>query len=223
MPSEYAINITAAVYGHPKGPRWRLPQWQLAHGEKVFLAAPSGAGKSTLLSTLAGLLPVSSGELNVLGEPLQQRPIAQNAFWRARHLGIIFQELNLLDYLSCLDNILLAAHFARNRQTGLPEKAAQLMSQLNLPTGLLHQPARLLSVGQRQRVAIARALINDPPLILADEPTSALDDNNSRDFITLLFEQVRERQCTLVFASHDRHLGAQFDQTLHLDELSQPL
>ena len=220
---EHAINIAELEYGHRQGPRWRLPKWQLAAGQTVFLEAPSGAGKSTLLNLLAGLLSPTKGELRVLGEPLHQRHAAQRAPWRARQLGIIFQNLNVLDYLSCLDNIRLAAHFAHRHEQDTGAKAADLLQRLNLPDSILHTQASQLSVGQRQRVAIARALINDPPLILADEPTSALDDTNSRDFMNLLFDLVRERGCTLVFASHDRSLGERFDQQIQLSEVSQPL
>ncbi|MDO6748160.1 ABC transporter ATP-binding protein [Gilvimarinus sp. 1_MG-2023] len=223
MPSSAAIDVNAITYGHNHGPHWHLPSWQVLAGQAVFLQAPSGAGKSTLLSVLAGLQPVQSGQLKVLGEPLHKRRTAQTAPWRARQLGIIFQDLNLLDYLSCLDNILLAAHFGKNKQPRLEQKAHQLLQRLNLPADILHKKACALSVGQRQRVAIARALINDPPLLLADEPTSALDDNNSQDFMTLLFELVRERQCTLILASHDRRLSREFDQHIALCDLSQSL
>ncbi|WP_020209968.1 ABC transporter ATP-binding protein [Gilvimarinus chinensis] len=219
----FAIDISDIQYGHRKGPSWLIPRWQVAVGATVFMQAPSGAGKSTLLNVLAGLLPVRSGTLTVLNEPLHARRPAQTAPWRARNLGVIFQSLNLLDYLSCLDNILLAAHFAKNRQTGLSESARELMQKLNLPDKLLHKKAGELSVGQRQRVAIARALINNPALILADEPTSALDDENGADFIALLFDLVRERNCTLVFASHNKSLGDYFGQHIFLQDLSRPL
>ncbi|MDO3383222.1 ABC transporter ATP-binding protein [Gilvimarinus algae] len=218
-----AIDITGLEYGHPKGQHWQLPRWQVPAGQTVFLAAPSGAGKSTLLSVLAGLLPVSAGQLSVLGEPLHHRRAAQTAPWRARQLGIIFQNLNLLDYLSSLDNILLAAHFAGRRKSDTTAAARELLARLNLPEALVHRRASELSLGQRQRVAIARALINNPPLILADEPTSALDEDNSRDFMALLFALVRERGCTLLFASHDQRLSDAFDQRLNLNDVSLPL
>lgn len=221
MPNDYAIDITDIEYGHKNGPRWRLPRWQITAGQTIFMQAPSGAGKSTLLNVLAGLIPVSSGQLTILQEPLHER--RQTAPWRARHLGVIFQSLNLLGYLSCLDNILLAAHFANNREPQLADKASKLMTRLNLPQQLLHKKASELSVGQRQRVAIARALINDPPMILADEPTSALDQDNTQDFMALLFELVRERNCTLLLASHDQRLGSAFDQHTSLSDLIQPL
>lgn len=218
-----AIDVQDLSYGHSNGPQWRLPRWQLFAGQSVFLNGPSGSGKSTLLSLLAGLVPAQSGTLNVLGESLQPLRQRKAAPWRARQLGIIFQGLNLLDYLSCLDNIRLAAHFAGNNQAQLDDEAAQLMRRLNLPERLLHQRSDQLSVGQRQRVAIARALINKPALILADEPTSALDNANTQDFMTLLFELVQEYRCTLVFASHDTRLGASFEQQLELRELCHAL
>ncbi|UTF61829.1 ATP-binding cassette domain-containing protein [Gilvimarinus sp. DA14] len=221
--AEFSININQIEYGHPRGPQWRLPRWQVAAGQTIFMQAPSGAGKSTLLHVLAGLLPVHHGELTVLNEPLHLRRPAQTAPWRAQQLGIIFQSLNLIDYLSCLDNILLAAHFAQNHDSGLARKAQELLAQLNLPPQLLQKKASELSLGQRQRVAIARALINDPALILADEPTSALDSDNRQDFINLLFTMVRQRNCTLIFASHDHSLSQKFNQRLALKELAQPL
>jgi putative ABC transport system ATP-binding protein len=154
----------------------------LAAGRSLFLHGPSGCGKSTLLGLLAGVLLARSGQVEVLGSDWAQLGAARRDAFRADHVGYLFQQFNLLPYLSLRENVLLPCRFSlRRRQrasqrSGSPERAADaLLEQVGLPPALWHQPASQLSVGQQQRVAAARALIGEPELVIADEPTSALD------------------------------------------------
>lgn len=184
------------------------------------MRGPSGAGKSTFLSLLAGMLLPSSGTLEVLGEaPDSKRAGARDRF-RADHLGVIFQQFNLVPYLTALGNVTLPCRLSKTRLARTapsPEKSGEhLLSQLAIPESHWHQPVQALSIGQQQRVAAARALIGAPELILADEPTSALDTDNRDRFLDLLLGLAAERQSSVVFVSHDRGLAGHFHHQLNL-------
>jgi putative ABC transport system ATP-binding protein len=139
-------------------------------------------------------------------------------------VGVIFQQFNLLPYLSVLDNVMLPCRFSPSRAArcaGGPLAAAQsLLRRVALPEALWARPARLLSVGQQQRVAAARALIGAPELVIADEPTSALDEELRDDFMAMLLDECRAGGAALVFVSHDRRLAAAFEHRLDLRTLN---
>ncbi len=213
--------------------RWRgasadalfIPQLQLAAGRSLFLHGPSGCGKSTLLGLLAGVLVASAGRVSLMGQDWATLGGAARDARRARHVGVIFQQFNLLPYLSVLDNVLLpcrfsAARAARCAPTPLAA-ARQLLQQVSLPEAAWARPAAMLSVGQQQRVAAARALIGRPELVIADEPTSALDAALRDDFMALLLGECRASGATLVFVSHDERLAVQFDEQLSLPRLNE--
>jgi putative ABC transport system ATP-binding protein len=196
----------------------------LAAGESVLLLGASGSGKSTLLSLICGIVVPESGRVRVCGTDLTTlRPGARDRF-RAEHIGVIFQQFNLLPYATVLDNILLPLRFAparRGRAGSSPgAEAARLTAALGLPDELLARPAGRLSVGQQQRVSVARALIGRPPLIIADEPTSALDAGTQEAFLGLLFAQCKAAGSALLMVSHDERLGSRFDRVVQLDEIT---
>lgn len=195
-----------------------VAHWSMAKGETVFVHGPSGSGKSTLLKLLAGLLVPSEGGVAVLGQPLKAISSGQRDKWRARNIGFVFQQFNLVPYLSGLDNIRLAAHFGGG--SDVHDRARTLLQALGLDASLHSKPSATLSMGQQQRLAIARALINRPELLIVDEPTSALDAANRDTFMSLLFEQVRERGAGLLFVSHDRGLATGFDRCAAMEELN---
>ena len=193
-------------------------------GRTVFLHGPSGCGKSTLLGLMAGVLQARTGTVSLLGQDWAALRPGRRDARRADHVGVIFQQFNLLPYLSVLDNVLLPCRFSARRASrcaGGPRAAAQaLLAQMALPASLWERKARALSVGQQQRVAAARALIGAPELVLADEPTSALDAALRDDFMALLLGQCRAGGSTLVFVSHDERLAADFDERLDLPALN---
>ncbi len=197
-----------------------IPEWQVEHGARLFLQGASGSGKSTLLNLLSGILSADSGDIEIAGTNLQTLSHAQRDRFRARHIGVVFQQFNLIPYLSVMDNVLLAAHFAQARTGSTEDRARQIFSSLNLPEALLNQPAMNLSIGQQQRVAIVRALINQPDIILVDEPTSALDADNRDAFMRLLLEVVNKQGATLIFVSHDLGLSGYFEQHVSLSVLN---
>lgn len=196
-----------------------IPQWQVPLGARIFLRGASGSGKSTLLNLLCGVLRPASGELCVLGQDLARMSARARDRFRARHMGVVFQQFNLVPWLSVRDNVRLAAHFA-GTQKHLDAHLAELSGQLNLAPGLLEQKAGALSVGQQQRVAVVRALINRPAILLVDEPTSALDQDNRDAFIDLLLRTVASCRATLLFASHDQTLAGHFSTQLSMAQLN---
>lgn len=197
----------------------QLDQLQLARGQHLFIRGASGSGKTTLLNLLSGVLAVQQGEIYLNGEQFQPASAATRDKMRARSVGVVFQQLNLIPYLSVLDNVLLGQAFGRQPLNQL--RARTLLEHLQLPPALWQQPAAQLSVGQQQRVAIARALLGAPALLLADEPTSALDADNRDAFMQLLLKEADAAGSTVVFVSHDKSLAQYFQYQLDMNALTQ--
>ena len=197
-------------------------------GERVFLQGPSGSGKTTLLSLIAAVLSPQKGNITVDGVVLNTLRGGQKDQFRVNRIGMVFQQFNLLPFLSVRDNVQLPCRFSKQRRL----QAIQDGQTLQLQTDRLLQAMQLspadiekssvseLSVGQQQRVAVARALIGRPPLIIADEPTSALDSDTRKAFLELLFAEVKAADCSLLFVSHDASLASEFDRHLDLRELN---
>ena len=195
----------------------------VASGERVFLYGPSGGGKSTLLGLLAGVLVPHHGHVSLQGTDWSSLSGADRDAYRADHVGYIFQQFNLLPYLSAMDNVLLPCRFSAKRrarataEAGSPREAARsLLERVGLEPALRTRAASMLSVGQQQRVAAARALIGHPEVVIADEPTSALDAPLRDAFMDLLLGQCAAAGSTLVFVSHDERLAARFDRVVPL-------
>lgn len=224
MTDKIAINVSNLQFGY-QGPINNkvidIENWQLEQGESVFLSGPSGSGKSTLINLLCGALSPNSGEITLLSRPFSQLSSRQRDKFRAQHIGVVFQQFNLIPYLSIRQNILAAAHFAGTEQDLAKQRMQQYFERLELPLSLLNQTANTLSVGQQQRVAIARALINEPEILVVDEPTSALDSNARDGFIRLLLECLNYTNSSLVFVSHDMALAPHFSQHVKLADINQ--
>lgn len=200
-----------------------VPSFSVNSGQTVLLLGDSGSGKSTLLSLICGTILPDSGQVRVADTPLQSLPGRHRDRFRAENIGVIFQQFNLLPFVSVSDNILLPLRFApaRRKRCGQPARqAADLCRALGLPDGVGALKAAHLSVGQQQRVAVARALIGQPPLLVADEPTSALDENARTSFLDLVFQQVQARRTTFLMVSHDPRLADRFDRTVRIDEIA---
>lgn len=202
-------------------PPLAYPDIALASGTHLFLRGPSGSGKSTLMSLVGGLILPQAGSVRVLGTDLATLTGGQRDRFRADHLGVIFQQFNLVPYLTPLDNVLLPCRLSRKRRArtspSASEQATFLLNALGIPDTQWRRPVTRLSVGQQQRVAAARALIGTPELILADEPTSALDTDNRDRFIELLLQLAAKQQSSVVFVSHDQSLAGRFDQQIALE------
>jgi putative ABC transport system ATP-binding protein len=220
------LSIRDLQYAWPgaAAPCLEIDRLDIAAGRTIFLHGPSGCGKSTLLGLMAGVLVARQGRVSLLGQDWAALRGGARDARRAEHVGVIFQQFNLLPYVSVLDNVLLPCRLsaARARRcSGGPVAAARaLLQRVALPPGLWPRRADALSVGQQQRVAAARALIGRPELVIADEPTSALDAALRDDFMRLLLDECRAGGSTLVFVSHDERLAAHFDERLSLPALN---
>ncbi len=207
-----------------QSPTIDIDAFHVKRGEHVFIKGPSGCGKSTLLSLLTGINVAQTGQVKVLGQDYSQLSSSHRDKFRANNIGYIFQQFNLLPYLSVIENVLLPSQFSKKRASqisGNPaNKAKELLSRLKLTNSLMEKPVVELSIGQQQRVAAARALMGSPDLIIADEPTSALDYDNRTAFIELLQEEAEYTNSTLVFVSHDPTLEPMFSTSLSLNEIN---
>lgn len=205
-----------------------IPRFRLERGETLFLKGPSGSGKTTLLGLLGGVQRPQRGSVRLLGEDIAQMKAARRDHFRVDHTGYIFQQFNLLPFLSVRENVELPCHFsrsraqrARQRHGSVTQAADALLGHLGLGDAtLIERRADSLSIGQQQRVAAARALIGQPELVIADEPTSALDADAREAFLQLLFAECREAGASLLFVSHDQSLSALFDRSLSLADLN---
>lgn len=204
-----------------------IPDFTLARGETLFLKGPSGSGKTTLLGLLGGVQRAQSGHIRLLGQDLAQLSAAARDRFRVDHTGYIFQQFNLLPFLSVRENVELPCRFSRQRAERAQQRhgsidaaATALLEHLGLRAELLERRADELSIGQQQRVAAARALIGQPALVIADEPTSALDFDAREAFLQLLFAECRAAGASLLFVSHDQSLAALFDRNVSLSELN---
>ena len=220
-----AISIESLIHTWPGQSHATLDikELNINAGDTFFIHGASGSGKSTLLNILAGVLSIQSGKLKVLGQNFATMSHAQRDKFRADNIGYIFQQFNLLPYLTVMENVTLPCHASKQRernaieQYGSVEEAAHYgLTSLNIPKALFHTSVMRLSVGQQQRVAAARALIGNPSIIIADEPTSALDHDNIQNFMETLKQKCSEINSTLVFVSHDRTLAEFFGQSMTL-------
>jgi putative ABC transport system ATP-binding protein len=200
-------------------PLFEIAQLALTQGENLFIQGPSGCGKSTLLGMLAGVIPVSHGQLEVLGQNMVTLTSVGRDRLRGEHMGVIFQQFNLLPYLDVQANVLLPTRMFPSRALAAIQEwgdaqsqALHLIQTLGLPRSVWHQPVNQLSVGQQQRVAAVRALMGSPRLLIADEPTSALDEANQLEFLDLLLATARGQAASVVMVSHNPQLIHRFDQ-----------
>ncbi|PKM35257.1 MAG: hypothetical protein CVV06_17245 [Gammaproteobacteria bacterium HGW-Gammaproteobacteria-10] len=219
---DYALDLQNVSFSWHKrhAPVLKITEWRVEPGRRIFLHGASGSGKSTLLSLISGILVPASGQIKILGTDLARIGGMARDRFRARHIGVIFQQFNLLPYLSVEANIELAVKFG-HRPILNKDSIAELTDRLGLDRSILKRKASQLSVGQQQRVAVARALINHPELIIADEPTSSLDSDTRDEFMRVLLESAALNRTTVVFVSHDKSLGHYFDQEISLHDLMQ--
>lgn len=204
-------------------PSLRLDRLVLGTGQRLFVHGPSGGGKSTLISLLAGVLAAGHGQVFLLGHDWRALGGSARDRRRGDHVGVLFQQFNLLSWLPVLDNVCLPCRFsarraarAASRSGSVERDARRWLADLDLAPDLWHTPAGMLSVGEQQRTAAARALIGAPELLLADEPTSALDSDRRDEFMSLLLGACEEVGSALVFVSHDRALRSHFEHSLEL-------
>lgn len=183
-------------------------------GETLALTGKSGSGKSTLLSLLAGLDTIDDGDIIIDNINISKLSEKELSHFRAKNLGIIFQQFHLVSTLTALENILLPIELLK--ESNALEKAKYLLESVGLSHRSDHLPFEL-SGGECQRVAIARALAIGPSLILADEPSGNLDEETGAKVMDLLFKMVYESKTTLILVTHDQDLAKRCSRIVHLE------
>lgn len=196
-----------------------VPTLAIRDGERLAIVGPSGCGKTTLLHLMAGIrLPVA-GTIIVDDTEVSRLSDSARRRFRISSIGLVFQEFELLDYLTVRENILLPfrIHPSLRLSDEIEERVKALAESVGL-SGKLTRPIQRLSQGERQRVAICRALITKPRYILADEPTGNLDPSLKNHILDILFDVAAKESATLVMVTHDHSLLSRFDRVLPLGE-----
>ena len=190
---------------------------EIGMGQLAMLMGPSGCGKTTLISIIAGLLDLTGGDLEVLGERPSTFTPQEQILFRRENLGFVFQQFNLLPALTAAENVAVPLFVAGENRTRAVEKAKHLLSELGLGDRLHARPSQL-SGGQQQRVAIARALVHDPRLILCDEPTSALDAQAGEKVMELLCTLAVRPERAVIVVTHDNRIMDFADTIAHMED-----
>ena len=186
-------------------------------GEVVSIVGPSGAGKTTLLQIIGTLDKADSGEITINGVDINSLSKARLSDFRNKQIGFVFQFHQLLPEFTALENIMIPAFIAGVSKSDAKRRAEELLQFMGLSDRASHKPNEL-SGGEKQRVAVARALVNNPAVILADEPSGSLDSKNKEELHQLFFKLRDEFGQTFVIVTHDEHLAAITDRTIHMED-----
>ncbi len=211
-----AIRITDLGFRYEQGDfDLRIPELTVHRGERVAVIGPSGSGKTTLLHLMAGIVEPDHGSVVTAGVEVSNLEDAPRRDFRIRRIGLVFQEFELIDYLSVLDNILLPYRInpILRLDDGVRERALDLARRVGID-GKLGRLATRLSHGEKQRAAVCRALIANPEVLLADEPTGNLDPVNKGRVLDILIGYAEEREATLVTVTHDHELLERFGRVI---------
>ncbi len=187
-------------------------------GKFVSIIGKSGSGKSTLLSLLGALDKPSAGSIEVAGKDITKLSDHALIKYRAKEIGFVFQNYNLVPNLTALENVMLPLEFAGTPAGKRKERAGQLLNQVGLQGDKQRRKPGKLSGGEQQRVAIARALANKPHLILADEPTGNLDSQTGKMIFDLLHSLAKSENTTIVAVTHDLSIAGKTDATFRLQD-----
>ncbi len=193
----------------------RIPELAVESGTTTAFIGPSGSGKTTLLNLIAGIIRPEKGRVETRGVEVSGLSDEERRRFRITTVGLVFQEFELLEYLTVLDNILLPyrIHSALTLDSSVRERARSLAERVGISDKLDRHPRRL-SQGERQRVAVCRAVLTDPPLLLTDEPTGNLDPVNRERVLDILFDYVEDSGTTLVSVTHDHEILTRFGRVM---------
>jgi len=222
MKSKVLINMTDIHKSYFLSNKMEVP---VLHGvdlnihpkEFVAIMGESGSGKSTLMNIIGCLTPANSGTYFLAGEDVSEAKDDDTlAYIRNRKIGFIFQQFNLLNKMSALQNVALPGAYKGITRAEREQKAGELLTQVGLGDRMHHKPTEL-SGGQQQRVSIARSMINDPDIILADEPTGALDSQTGKEVLDL-FLDFKKRGKTIVMVTHDPKVASYADRVIFMKD-----
>ena len=199
----------------------QVKRFAMNRGERAALIGPSGSGKTTFLHLIAGILVPNAGDIRVRDRTISALGDAARREFRLARIGMIFQEFELIEYLTVLDNILLPYRLTNflTLTSDVRKRSAELAQRVGLAGKLHRRPARL-SHGERQRVAICRGLITEPNLVLADEPTGNLDPENKHRIVELLRTYAEEHQIAMLMVTHDHSLLDRFDRVIEFSAMA---
>ena len=229
MSGDAMIRITDLQFRYGEGDfALLIPELRVERGERVAVIGPSGSGKTTLLNLIAGIATPQRGRVVTKGMEVTALDAARRREFRIRNIGLVFQEFELLEHLSVLDNVLLPYRINPSLRLEPPvrERALELAARVGV-ADKLGRFAHRLSQGEKQRAAVCRALITEPELLLADEPTGNLDPANKGRVLDILFDYAEERGATLLTVTHDRDLLDRFGRVIdfkafHVDAAGSP-
>jgi putative ABC transport system ATP-binding protein len=191
---------------------------EIKKGEFVSIVGPSGSGKSTLMHIIGLLDKPTSGEVYIDNKETSKLSDEETSQIRNRTIGFVFQQFNLINKLTVLENILMPTIYCREKLDFNPEeRALSLIKKFNI-SGKENSYPNKLSGGQQQRVAIARALIMDPPIILADEPTGNLDSKNGEIILKLLQDLNKEEKRTVIIVTHDLSIAKRAKRIIQIKD-----
>ncbi len=214
------IRISNLRYSYgSSGFQLSIPRLEVSAATKVGIVGPSGSGKTTLLNLISGAKVPKDGEIVVGDVSVSSMSDSQRRNFRASQIGFVFQDFELLDYLTVEENVRLP--FGINSHLKFGSEQRELLKSLASQAGIadkLNRRPDQLSQGERQRVAICRALITAPKIVLADEPTGSLDPQTAQEVLNLLIDQVSKHSATLLMVTHDHSLLHRLDRTIDMAE-----
>ncbi|MCX6720415.1 MAG: ABC transporter ATP-binding protein [Candidatus Staskawiczbacteria bacterium] len=190
---------------------------EITQGSFVTIMGPSGSGKSTLMYMLGLLDTPSQGNILLQGQDTTNFSEDKLAEVRGKRIGFIFQQFNLLQNLTALENVMLPMIFQGISEGKRKEKAKQLLESVSLGHRINHKPSEM-SGGEQQRIAIARSLVNDPEILIADEPTGNLDSTTGKAVMEILTKLHREQKKTIVVVTHDPNIAKYSQNVIHIQD-----
>jgi putative ABC transport system ATP-binding protein len=219
---EFVVKINELNFRYDVGDfQITIDDFKVQANEKLAIVGPSGIGKTTLLNLLAGILTPGKGSIVVADYNIAELGHEDRQDYRALKMGLVFQEFELLEYLSVLDNVLLPFRVSPvlKLNNEVIDNAKKLCSEIGLGDKLNRYPGHL-SQGERQRVAVCRALVTNPILLLCDEPTGNLDRVNRDHVIDMLFRYSETKAAPLIIVTHDQDLVGRFDMSFDMNEVA---
>ncbi len=189
---------------------------EIGKGESISVMGHSGSGKSTLLSIIGALTPATSGIIEIDGINIYELSQERRADFRREYLGFVFQQFQLIPYLTAIENVMLPLTTTKRPNKEKRDMAAEVLQRVGLGNKINRLPNQL-SGGEQERVAIARAIVNEPPLILADEPTGSLDTKTG-DEIMELFQRLNEEGLTILMVTHNPEYTSYMKRTITMKD-----
>ena len=214
------IRVQNLTFSYDKdGFSLEIPEFALAQKEHLAIIGPSGSGKSTFLNLLSGILIPNSGSIQINDIEIGELNENKRRNFRLQQIGFVFQNFEMIEYLSALDNVLNVYRINPNLKLNneIKSRAAELMNRVGLSQHFGSYPSEM-SQGEKQRLAICRALISNPQIVLADEPTGNLDPKNKLKSLDLLFKIVEEEGATLISVTHDHSILDRFERTIDFNQ-----